>query len=53
VGVGVDDAGWDAVFSKNRERLLEGDTLTKQLSAVLAHPRAKRLLITDHFAVGR
>ena len=26
VGIGVDDAAWDhSVFSKNRERLLEGD----------------------------
>lgn len=27
VGIGVDDAAWDySVFSKNRDRLLEGDT---------------------------
>jgi transposase len=36
VGVGVDDAGWDhSVFSKNRERLLEGDIAAKLLNAVL------------------
>src|SRR5262249_1453647 len=40
-----------SVFSKNRERLLEGDIAAKLLSAVLAHPRVKRLLSTDHFSV--
>jgi transposase len=52
VGIGVDDAAWDhSVFSKNRERLLEGDIAAKLLSTVLAHPRVKRLLSTDHFSV--
>jgi transposase len=52
VGIGVDDAAWDhSVFSKNRERLLEGDIAAGLLSAVLAHPRVKRLLSTDHFSV--
>src|SRR5499433_4442136 len=52
VGIGVDDATWDhSVFSKNRERLLEGDIAAKLLSAVLAHPRVKWLLSTDHFSV--
>ena len=52
VGIGVDDAAWaHSVFSKNRERLLEGDVAAKLLSAVLAHPRVKRLLSTDHFSV--
>jgi transposase len=52
VGVGVDDAAWDnSVFSKNRERLLEGDIAAKLLNAVLAQPRVKRLLSTDHFSV--
>src|SRR6185437_5777970 len=35
----------------NRERLLEGDIAAKLLSGVLAHPRVKRLLSTDHFSV--
>jgi transposase len=40
VGVGVDDAAWDhSVFSKNRERLLEGEIAAKLLNAVLAQPR--------------
>lgn len=52
LSIGVDDAAWDhSVFSKNRERLLEGDIAAKLLSAVLAQPRAKRLLSTDHFSV--
>ena len=52
VGLGVDDAAWDhSVFSKNRDRLLEGDIAAKFLSAVLAQPRVKRLLSTDHFSV--
>ena len=52
VGIGVDDAVWDhSTFSKNRDRLLEGDVAAKLLSAVLAQPRVKRLLSTDHFSV--
>src|SRR5271166_6229984 len=52
VGIGVDDAAWDhSVFSKNRDRLLEGDIAAKLLGAVLAQPRVKRLLSTDHFSV--
>ena len=52
VGIGVDDAAWDhSVFSKNRERLLEGDIAAKLLRAVLTHPRVKRLLSTDQFSV--
>ena len=52
VGVGVDDAAWDhSTFSKNRDRLLEGDIAAKLLSAVLSQPRVKRLLSTDHFSV--
>ena len=52
VGIGVDDAAWDhSTFSKNRERLLEGDIAAKLLSALLSQPRVKRLLGTDHFSV--
>ena len=52
VGLGVDDAVWDhSTFSKNRDRLLEGDVAAKLLSAVLGEPRVKRLLSTDHFSV--
>ena len=52
VGIGVDDPAWDhSVFSKNRDRLLEGDIAAKFLAAVLARPRVKRLLSSDHFSV--
>ena len=52
VGIGVDDAAWDhSTFSKNRDRLLAGDIAGKFLSAVLAQPRVKKLLSTDHFSV--
>ena len=52
VGIGVDDAAWDhSVFSKNRDRLLAGDIAAKFLATVLAHPRVKRLLSSDHFSV--
>ena len=52
VGIGVDDVVWDhSTFSKNRERLLEGDIAAKLLSAVLSQPGVKRLLSTDHFSV--
>ena len=52
VGIGVDDAAWDhSTFSKNRDRLLEGDIAAKLSRAVLAQPRIKQLLSTDHFSV--
>jgi transposase len=52
VGLGIDDPAWDhSTFSKNRDRLLEGDIATKFLAAVLAQPRIKKLLSTEHFSV--
>jgi transposase len=52
VGLGVDEAVWDhSTFSKNRDRLLEGEITAKFLSAVLAQPKVKRLLSSDHFSV--
>ena len=52
VGLGVDDPVWDhSVFSKNRDRLLEGEIAAKFLAAVLVQPRVKRLLSSDHFSV--
>ena len=40
VGIGVDDAACDhSVFSKNRDRLLEGDIAAKFLAAVWRSPR--------------
>ena len=52
VGLGVDDAVWDhSTFSKNRDRLLEGEIAAKFLNAILAQPRVKKLLLSDHFSV--
>jgi transposase len=52
VGLAMDAPIWDAtVFTKNRERLLEGDVAAKFMAAVLAQPRVKRLLSDDHFSV--
>jgi IS5 family transposase len=52
VGLGIEDAVWDhSVFSKNRDRLLEGDIAAKFLTAVLAQPRVKKLLSSEHFSV--
>ena len=39
------------MFSKNRDRLLEGDVAAKFLAAVLAQPKVKPLLSNDHFSV--
>ena len=52
VGLGIDDPVWDhSSFSKNRDRLLEGEIAAKFLAAVLAQPRVKRLLSSEHFSV--
>ena len=52
VGLGIDNPAWDhSTFSKNRDRLLDGDIAAKFLAAVLAQPRVKRLLSGDHFSV--
>ncbi|MGH6884191.1 MAG: IS5 family transposase, partial [Hypericibacter sp.] len=52
VGLGVDDPVWDhSTFSKNRDRLLEGEIAAKFLAAVLAQPKVKGLLSSDHFSV--
>ena len=52
VGLGIDDAVWDhSTFSKNRDRLLAGEIAAKFLSAVLAQPRVRRLLSSEHFSV--
>ena len=46
VGIGIDEPAWDhSTFSKNRDRLLDGDIAAKFLAAVLAQPRVKRLSV--------
>jgi len=52
VGLSVDDPVWvPTVFSKNRDRLLEGDIAAAFLSAVLDLPQVKGLLSDEHFSV--
>jgi len=43
---------WDhSTFSKNRDRLLDGEIAAKFLAAVPAQARVKRLLSSEHFSV--
>lgn len=52
VGLGLDDPVWDVtVFTKNRDRLLDGDIAAKFFSAVLSQPQVKALLSDEHFSV--
>jgi len=52
VGLGMDDAVWvPTVFTKNRDRLLEGDVARAFFDAVLGQAEAKRLLSSEHFSV--
>jgi transposase len=52
VGLEIDDAVWDAsTFSKNRDRLLAGDAAAAFLVAIVAHPKVRRLVSTEHFSV--
>jgi transposase len=52
VGLSVDDPVWvPTVFSKNRDRLLEGDIAAAFMDAVLNLPRVKALLSDEHFSV--
>lgn len=52
VGLSMDAPVWDAtVFTKNRDRLLEGAVATKFLAAVVAQARGRDLLSDEHFSV--
>jgi transposase len=52
VGLSMDDAVWDpTVFTKNRERLLEGEIADGFFEQVLAQARAQELLSAEHFTV--
>lgn len=52
VGLGLDDAVWDAtVFCHNRDRLLEAEVSAKLLAGVVEHRKVRRLLSRDHFSV--
>src|ERR1700756_1160420 len=52
VGLSMDAEVWDeTVFTKNRERLIEGDIARKFMAAVLNRGSVKALLSDDHFSV--
>jgi transposase len=52
VGLSPDDPIWDAtVFTKNRERLQEGDVFQKFMAKLLEHEKVKPLLSDEHFSV--
>src|SRR4029450_12793317 len=50
VGLNMDEAVWvPTVFSKNRDRLLEGDIAERFFAQVLSQAREARLLSDEHF----
>src|SRR6202162_2731529 len=52
VGLNMDDAIWDVtVFTKNRERLLDGDIAEAFFQAVLQQARERSLLSAEHSTV--
>jgi transposase len=52
VGLSMDASVWDVtVFTKNRDRLLEGDIAHRFLAAILIDPQVKPLLSDEHFSV--
>jgi hypothetical protein len=46
-----DDIGDESVFTKDRERLIEGDIAKKFMSAVLDQEAVRAMLSDDHFSV--
>jgi transposase len=52
VGLAPDDPVWDATtFTKNRDRLQQGDVFQKFMMKLLNHPQVKPLLSDEHFSV--
>jgi transposase len=52
VGLNMEDPIWDAtVFSKNRDRLLEGDVARAFFAKVMEEARRRGLLSDEHFTV--
>jgi transposase len=52
VGLSPDDPIWDpTTFTKNRDRLQNGDVFTKFMTKLLNHPQVKPLLSEEHFSV--
>ena len=49
VGLSLDTPIWDAnVFTKNRDRLVDGEVAAKFMAAVLNQPRVRELLSAEH-----
>jgi transposase len=52
VGLSPDDPVWDpTTFTKNRDRLQDGNIFAKFMSKLLNHPQVKPLLSDEHFSV--
>jgi transposase len=52
VGLAPDERVWDpTTFTKNRERLQNGEVFTKFMTSLLNHPQVKPLLSVEHFSV--
>ena len=52
VGLPIDEPAWHpTVFSKNRDRLLEGAVAEEFFSLIVKQARQKRLLSDEHFTV--
>jgi transposase len=52
VGMNLDEPVWDVtVFTKNRDRLLEGDVAREFLREVIQQAQAKKLTSDEHFTV--
>jgi transposase len=52
VGLSPDDRVWDpTTFTKNRDRLQNGEVFTKFMTALLNHAQVKPLLSDEHFSV--
>jgi transposase len=52
LGLSPDDPVWDpTVFTKNRDRLQNGEVFAKFMSKLLNHPQVRPLLSDEHFSV--
>ena len=52
VGLGMDDAVWaPTTFTKNRDRLLDGDIARAFFEDVVAQARGRQLLSAEHFTI--
>jgi transposase len=52
VGLSPDDPVWNpTTFTKNRDRLQNGDVFTKFMTRLLNHPQVEPLLSDEHFSV--